>query len=50
MTKLFDTHAHYFADKFNELDGGADAILSSEEFRETVGKVICVGSAKPGRE
>ena len=44
MTKLFDTHAHYFADRFNELDGGADAILSSEEFRETVGKVICVGS------
>ncbi len=44
MTKLFDTHAHYFAKKFNELDGGADAILSSEKFRETVGKVICVGS------
>lgn len=44
MTKLFDTHAHYFAEKFNELDGGADAILSSERFRETVGKVICVGS------
>ncbi|MBE6581890.1 MAG: TatD family deoxyribonuclease [Ruminococcaceae bacterium] len=44
MTKLFDTHAHYFADRFNELDGGADAILSSEEFREAVGKVICVGS------
>ncbi len=44
MTKLFDTHAHYFAEKFNELEGGADAILSSEKFRETVGKVICVGS------
>lgn len=44
MAKLFDTHAHYFAEKFNELDGGADAILSSEEFKETVGKVICVGS------
>ncbi len=44
MSKLFDTHAHYFAEKFNELEGGADAILSSEKFREKVGKVICVGS------
>ncbi len=44
MTKLFDTHAHYFAERFNELDGGADTILSSVEFKETVGKVICVGS------
>ena len=44
MTKLFDTHAHYFSNRFNELEGGADAILSSEKFRETVGKVICVGS------
>lgn len=44
MTKLFDTHAHYFANRFNELEGGADAILSSKEFREAVGKVICVGS------
>ena len=44
MTKLFDTHAHYFAEKFNELPGGAEAILSSEEFGETVGGVICVGS------
>ena len=44
MTKLFDTHAHYFADRFNELDGGAAAILSSDKFREIVGKVICVGS------
>ncbi len=44
MSKLFDTHAHYFAEKFNELEGGAEAILLSEKFRETVGKVICVGS------
>ncbi len=44
MRKLFDTHAHYFAEKFNELEGGASAILSSEQFRETVGRVICVGS------
>ena len=44
MAKLFDTHAHYFAEKFNELEGGAEAILGSDEFRETVGRVICVGS------
>lgn len=44
MAKLFDTHAHYFAEKFNELEGGAEAILGSDEFRETVGRVVCVGS------
>ena len=44
MSKLFDTHAHYFAEKFNELEGGAEAILTSEEFRDTVGRVVCVGS------
>ena len=44
MTKLFDTHAHYFAERFNELEGGADAILSSKEFRDKIGGVICVGS------
>ncbi len=40
---LFDTHAHYFDVKFNEA-GGADAILSSEEFRKTVYKVVNVGA------
>ena len=44
MSKLFDTHAHYFAEKFNELEGGAEAILSSDEFKNTVGRVVCVGS------
>ena len=44
MAKLFDTHAHYFAEKFNELEGGADAILSSDKFKEKIGGVICVGS------
>ena len=44
MSKLFDTHAHYFAEKFNELEGGADAILSSDMFKEKIGGVICVGS------
>ena len=44
MNKLFDTHAHYFAEKFNELEGGAEALLSSDEFKNTVGAVVCVGS------
>lgn len=44
MAKLFDTHAHYFAEKFNELPGGAETILGSDEFKDNVGKVICVGS------
>lgn len=44
MEKIFDTHAHYYDAKFNELDGGADSILSSDEFRETVYAVVNVGS------
>ncbi len=44
MNKLFDTHAHYFDRKFDELEGGADALLSSDEFCETVGGVINVGT------
>lgn len=44
MIKLFDSHAHYYDKKFDDLDGGADAILSSEEFGDTVGAVINVGT------
>jgi TatD DNase family protein len=44
MEKIFDTHAHYFDAKFNEIEGGADAILSSEEFRNTVSHVVNVGA------
>ncbi len=44
MEKLFDTHAHYFDKKFDELSGGADSILSSEDFRATVGAVVNVGA------
>ena len=44
MEKLFDTHAHYFDAKFSEIEGGADAILSSEEFQSTVSHVINVGA------
>ncbi len=44
MEKLFDTHAHYFDKKFEELLGGADEILSSEDFRATVGAVVNIGT------
>ena len=44
MERLFDTHAHYFDRKFEDLDGGADALLSSEEFKAIVGGVINVGT------
>ncbi len=44
MKKLFDTHAHYFDRKFEEYEGGADALLESQAFRAIVGKVINVGA------
>ncbi|MGM9643489.1 MAG: TatD family hydrolase [Eubacteriales bacterium] len=44
MEKLFDTHAHYYDKKFDELLGGADSLLSSEDFRATVGAVVNVGT------
>ncbi len=44
MEKLFDTHAHYFDKKFEEIFGGADAILSSEDFRAAIGAVVNVGT------
>ena len=44
MEKIFDTHAHYFDRKFCDCEGGADAILSSEEFKSAVCGVINVGT------
>ena len=44
MERLFDTHAHYFDAKFSEVEGGAEAILSSEEFKNTVSHVVNVGA------
>ncbi len=44
MAKLFDTHAHYFDRKFEDTHGGADALLSSNEFCETVGGIVNVGT------
>lgn len=44
MEKIFDTHAHYFDAKFSEIEGGADEILSSDEFTNKVSHVVNVGS------
>ena len=43
MEKIFDTHAHYFDRKFDEI-GGADTILSGDEFRSVVDGVINIGT------
>ncbi len=43
MEKIFDTHAHYFDRKFDEI-GGADTILSDAEFWSTVDGVVNIGT------
>ncbi len=42
--RIFDTHAHYFDNKFNAAVGGADAILTSAEFSDTVCGVVNVAT------
>ena len=42
--KLFDSHAHYFDRKFDTLEGGAHALLTSAEFAESVSCVINIGT------
>lgn len=44
MERIFDTHAHYTDAKFCELDGGADALLGSQEFSRAVCGVVNVGT------
>ena len=39
--KLFDTHAHYFDERFEDI---ADSILQCEVFGKNIGKVINVGT------
>lgn len=41
--KFFDSHAHYFDARFDEYEGGADALLP-ELFSENVGAIINVGT------
>ena len=42
--KIFDTHAHYNDRRFESLDGGADSLLSSEEFASCVEGIVNVGT------
>ncbi len=42
--KLFDSHAHYFDHKFDTLEGGAHALLTSPAVTDTVGWIINVGT------
>ncbi len=42
---LFDTHAHYFDEKFDTLEGGAEALLGSEGFKSRICGVINVGTS-----
>ena len=42
--KFFDSHAHYFEQKFNQLEGGAHALLTSPEFTDSVSGVVNVGT------
>lgn len=43
MEKIFDTHAHYFDKKYGEV-GGADTLLTDEEFWQSVCGVVNVGT------
>ena len=45
MPAYIDTHAHYFDRKFATLDGGADALLSSPDFKAVIRAVINVGTS-----
>ena len=44
MPSYTDTHAHFFDRKFDTLDGGAEALLSSAAFSASVRAVINVGT------
>ncbi len=44
MPAFVDTHAHYFDRRFDDLDGGLDALLGSYAFRSVTRAVINVGT------
>ncbi len=44
MPTFVDTHAHYFDRRFEELPGGADALLAGEDFQAVTRAVINVGT------
>lgn len=43
MARLFDSHAHYIDDRFNQLEGGVDGLLTSL-FSGEVGNIVNVGT------
>ncbi len=45
MPSFIDTHAHYFDRRFEELDGGLNALLDSYAFRSVTRAVINVGTS-----
>ena len=42
--KLFDTHAHYYSSRFDELCGGVDALLQSEDFLKNIACIVNIGA------
>ena len=42
--KIFDTHAHYYDEKFKALDGGVEALLESDEMQDVVSGMISIGA------
>ena len=44
MEGIIDSHAHYFDKKFDTLEGGAHAILTADDFTDSVGWIVNVGT------
>ena len=42
--KIFDTHAHYYDEKFKAIEGGVESLLESDEMQETVRGMISIGA------
>lgn len=42
--RVFDSHAHYFDEKYKTLDGGAEAILNDACFRQSVCGIVNTGT------
>ena len=44
MSRIFDTHAHYFDKKFESFEGGADAILCNLFENQNIAGIVNVGT------
>ena len=42
--KIFDTHAHYYDNKFNTLEGGVESLLESDEMQNALCGIISIGA------